>query len=86
MTEGLLRGVLLILLIEFPDNLEATDAFESPETLRACRISDSVDLIPSVLRKSDGLDMGGKPFLNAMSLAEDADVCCDTGRGTFLGS
>jgi len=84
-TAGFL-GIPLILLIEFPGNLEAADTFESPETVRECRELGSVALDPSTLRNPDGLDIGGNPFLSAMSRAEEAEVCCDTGSGTFAES
>ena len=79
-TDGRLRGVPLILLMEFPD------CFVSPETLREWGLPDSVSLEPSSLRKSDGREIAGKPFLKAMSLAEDSDVCCEIGRGTWVES
>lgn len=42
--EGLLLGISLILLIEFPESLETADTLESPERLRECGATKSVYL------------------------------------------
>ena len=79
MTDGLLLGMLLILLVELPDNLEFPETLVSVDMLRECKRSGLADWLI-------GLEMRGKPFLNAMSRAEEADVCCEIDSGDFLGS
>ena len=43
MADGLLRGMLLILLIELPDKLELPEILVSVDMLRECSTSQSVD-------------------------------------------
>lgn len=84
--DGLLLGVPLILLTELLDNLETPETLVSVDLLRECSPSNSADLDNSVMPRLIGLEMGGKPFLNAISRAEEADVCCEIDRGDFFGS
>ena len=86
MTDGLLLGMLLILLTELQDNLEVPEILVSVDILRECNPSSSVDLTAPAVLRLNGLDIGGYPFLNAISRAEDADVCCDIDSGDFFES
>lgn len=86
MTDGLLLGILLILLTEFPDNLELSETLVSVDILRECSPSGSLDTTASTIVRLSGLEIGGKPFLNAISRAEEADVCCEIDSGDFFGS
>lgn len=86
MTDGLLLGMLLILLTELPDTLELPENLVSVDILRECNSSGSADLTASTILRLNGLEIGGKPFLNAISRAEEADVCCDIDSGDFFGS
>ena len=54
MTEGLLLGMLFILLIELPDNLELPETLVSVDILRECSPSASVHLTTSALSKLVG--------------------------------
>lgn len=86
MTDGLLRGMVLILLTELPDNLELPEVLVSVDILRECSPSFLLDLTAAVPPRLNGLEIGEKPFLNAISRAEEADVCCEIDSGDFFGS
>ena len=86
MIDGLLLGVLLIRLTELPDTLELPESLVSVDLLRECSRSGSAVLQSSAVSRPIELEMGGKPFLNAISRAEDADVCCEIDSGEFFGS
>lgn len=86
MIDGLLLGVLWILLTELPDALELPETLVSVDKLRECNPFGLADFTASTILRLNGLEIGGKPFLNAISRAEEADVCCDIDSGDFFGS
>ena len=86
MTDGLLLGVLLIFLMELPDNLEPSESLVSADMLRECSPSGLLDVTVSPILTLNGTEIGGNPFLNAISRAEEADVCCEIDSGDLFGS
>lgn len=85
-TDGLLLGTPLILFIELPDSFDVVDNFEFADMFREWELSRPIDLTVEAEPCIDGLEIGGIPFRNAKSLADEADVCCDIERGDFAGS